>query len=520
MPSQAGAWLGGAEPRSEIVREKGREFLMDQEECRFSVRSAVLRGVEAVPVQVEVSVSRGVPGFSIVGMADASVQESRERVKAALRGCGFAVPSGRIVVSLAPCALRKTGAGFDLPIAAALLAATGQIDPATVEGALIVGELSLLGEAWPVPGMVAYGALARKQGLALMCAREDAGLSIVCGLDRRCVDSLADLRCGAFAKPKALPVARGGAALDYADIPGCERAKRALQVAAAGGHHALLLGSSDAPKAALAARLPTIMPPLAEAEILETATVYSAAGEEAGLIHGGARPFRSPHHSASLAGLVGGGAPLRPGEVSLASNGVLFLDDLDKFNPFVLQGVHQALESGRVTVTRADGNVDFPARFMLAAAASPCPCGHYGDEREGCTCTTGRFGAYRARLGGPLGGCFAVRAHVGAAEALRGAPSASSAKLREGVIRAREFAAWRGGRDEGRLSRRSALGDALRACRLDGEGERLFGALASGCGMGGGGVAATLAVARTVADMEERERVGREDLLEAFSLNG
>lgn len=517
MPSQAGAWLGGAEPRSEIVREKGREFQMDQEECRFSVYSAVLRGVEAVPVQVEVSVSRGVPGFSILGMADASVQESRERVKAALRSGGYEVPSARVTVSLAPGDLRKTGRGFDLPIAAAVLAATGQIEAEALDGAIVVGELSTLGEVRPARGMVAFGALARETGLALMCGREDAGLSAVDGLDRRCVGCIADLRRGAFAEPEALPAARGGAALDYADVPGCEQAKRALQVAAAGGHHALILGPPDAPKAALAARLASILPPLTEAEALETAGVHSAAGAETGPILGGARPFRSPDCSVSLAGLLGGGAPLRPGEVSFASNGVLFLDE---FSPFVLQGVLQALGSGRVAVTRADGSVDFPARFMLVAAANPCPCGRYGDEREGCTCTTGRFEAYRARLGGPLGGWFAVRAHVGAADALRDAPSASSAKLREGVLRAREFAAWRSGRDEGGLSRRPALGDALRACRLDGEGERLFGALASGRGMDGGGVAATLAVARTVADMEERERVGREDLLEAFSLRG
>lgn len=276
------------------------------------VRSATLRGVEAVPVDVEVVMANGIPGFSIVGLADASVQESRERVKAALRSCGFSLPASKVVVNLAPGVLRKTGSGFDLPIAAGILCASGQLDPRAVRGQLFVGELSLEGAVRPVAGLLAYALCAQRLGVDLVCAPVDQGFVALDGLVRRAAKSLAGFRTGLFpavagaAKPSSAP------ALDFRDIAGHDMAKRALQIAAAGGHGVLMTGPPGSGKTMLASRLPSILPPLSEAEAIETAVVHSVAGEEVEPILGGVRPFRSPHHSATLAGLVGGGSPLRP----------------------------------------------------------------------------------------------------------------------------------------------------------------------------------------------------------------
>ena len=344
-----------------------------------------------------------------------------------------------------------------------------------MRGQLFVGELSLEGAVRPVAGLLAYALCAQRLGVDLVCAPVDQGFVALDGLVRRAAKSLAGFRTGPFpavadaAKPSSAP------ALDFRDIAGHDMAKRALQIAAAGGHGVLMTGPPGSGKTMLASRLPSILPPLSEAEAIETAVVHSVAGEEVEPILGGVRPFRSPHHSATLAGLVGGGSPLRPGEISLANNGVLFLDELAEFSPSVLQGIRQPLESGRVTLTRADGNVDFPARFMLVAATNPCPCGYYGDEEEPCTCTHRQMQLYRNRIGGPI--MDRIDVHIAVrrippGEVLATGHGMSSEELRRDVLRAREFASWRRARNGG--GRQGAhVGGACSGLRADDAGRGL-----------------------------------------------
>ena len=490
------------------------------------VQGATLRGVEALPVDVEVVVSPGLPGFLVVGMPDAAIQESRERVRAALRASGFAMPSEKVVVNLAPGALRKTGSGFDLPIAVGLLAATGQVDRLLVEGRLFVGELSLEGAVRPVAGSLAYALCARELGCALVSAPSDDHVAVE-GVRQTTLRSLGGLRAGEFEPARTGTLRRQEGMPDFSDVAGHEAAKRALQIAAAGNHGVLMSGPPGSGKSMLASRLPSILPPLEENEALETALVHSVASESMAAVLAGNRPFRSPHHSASLAGLVGGGSPPRPGEISLAHNGVLFLDELPEFRPAVLQSLRQPLEAGRVCITRADGNVTFPARFMLVAAANPCPCGYFGDRERPCTCTLPQMRTYQARIGGPLMDRIDLHLDVQRAsphEVMGTGGGTSSAALREGVLRARAFAAWRRAREGedageklpagvGEGASPSAL---VRSCRLSAVDAAFLEDVAAARHSSGRAIMRTLGVARTIADMDESPAVAKRHLCEAL----
>ena len=483
---------------------------MEQQAC---VHTATILGVEAVPVTVEVNVGPGLPGIVIVGMPDAAVQESKQRVRLALRACGFSMPNSKVVVNLAPSSLKKNGSGFDLPIAVGILRATKQVSARLASSSLFVGELSLEGAVRGVRGTLAFARVAREQGLALVTAPILDEAPVISDVDYRCIQGLQDLRDGSFHTPRWQESERQVPTLDYSEIAGQDLAKRALQIAAVGDLGCLMVGPPGSGKTMLARRLPTILPPLSEEERVESALIHSIAGVPYETILRGERPFRAPHHSATRAGLLGGGTPVMPGEVSLAHNGVLFLDEMPEFGVQTLQLLRQPLESGEVVLARAEGSFHFPARFSLVAAANPCPCGFFGDRERNCRCTQAQVSTYQSRIGGPLMDRFDLCLDVWRTDptsVLATGTGKGSRAMREEVLAAREFAAARP------LSREQGEDQALlESCCMD-EGVRAsLEALALVHHLSGRGIIRTLRVARAIADLDQSLSVRQGHLEEA-----
>jgi magnesium chelatase family protein len=494
------------------------------------VRTAAVYGIEAFAIQVEVDVSFGLPSFTMVGLPDAGIRESRDRIRSAIRNSGFEFPPHRITVNLSPADVRKEGASFDLPIALGVLAASGLLARRDVDDLLQIGALSLDGAIQPTRGVLPVAAAARRLGYRGLLLPEDnqREAAAVQGLDLygvrnlpEAVRALNDPR--SFDRPLRVAMAGGppaAAVPDFADVHGQLLARRALEIAAAGGHNALLVGPPGAGKTMMARRLAGILPPLTQDEAVEVTTVHSVAGlipAGAGLLT--ARPFRAPHHTISDVALVGGGTIPRPGEISLAHHGVLFLDEMPEFSRHVLEVLRQPLEEGTVRIARAARTATFPAAFMLVGAMNPCPCGYAGDDLRPCRCTPQQVERYTSRLSGPLRDRIDLAVSVAAVPPrdLHGdAGGEGSATIRERVVAARYRQLERDATLNARLE-----GRRLRArVRLDAPSRTLLEKAVSRLTLSARAFDRVLRVGRTIADLAQSEAVSVEHLAEALQFRG
>lgn len=492
------------------------------------IKSVGLFGMNSFGVDVEVEVSRGIERFEIVGLADIAVRESRERIRSAFRSSGLKFPMANVIVNLAPADVKKSGSSHDLSIAAAVLTASGQIPEDSVRDSCFIGELSLGGDIRPVNGVLPMTVFAQKSGIKRLFVPADNSYeaSVAEGIEIYGVKNLSELYSflsGGSVIEKAAPYAAKCAdiseSLDFADVKGQQFAKKALEVAACGGHNVIMIGAPGSGKSMLAKRMPSILPKMSFEESIETTNIYSIAGlinRDSPLIT--ERPFRSPHHTVSSAGLVGGGGIPRPGEISLAHNGLLFLDELAEFDRATLEILRQPIEDGEVTISRAAGTVTYPCRMTIIAAMNPCPCGYYGHPKKKCVCSQRQVSQYLSRISGPLLDRFDLHIEVAPVEYDSISSSKKeepSEKIRERVQRAREI----------QTKRYSGTGITCNAgitseilhevCPLTDDAGELLRDVFDRLGLSARAYDRILKVARTVADMDGEALIAKNHIAQA-----
>ncbi|MGB8990788.1 MAG: YifB family Mg chelatase-like AAA ATPase [Desulfobaccales bacterium] len=494
------------------------------------VKSGALLGVDAYIVEVEVDLAPGLPAFTTVGLPETAVKESRDRVRAAVKNSGYRFPGNRVTINLAPADIRKEGTGFDLPAAVGILVAQGMVPPEAPESYLLYGELSLDGRLKPTRGVLSMALATRAANLALIIPKDNAReAGVVQGIDIYPAEHLSQVvEFLSGREPLALLVPETPALLapppaydeDFRDVKGQEPVKRALLIAAAGSHNVLMVGPPGAGKTLMAKCLRTILPPWSFEEALETSKIYSIMGRlKPGQALVPRRPFRSPHHTISDAGLIGGGTMPRPGEVSLAHHGVLFLDELPEFRRSTLEVLRQPLEEGKVTISRAATSLTYPARFMLVAAMNSCPCGFYGDPKRACTCSPNQINSYRSRISGPLLDRIDIQVQVPAVpfrDLAQPEPGEGSVEMRAQVMAAREVQTQRFAKS--RIYANAHMPPRLikQHCTLPPEAHRLLEAAMERLGFSARAYHRILKIARTIADLEGEGTLGPAHVAEAI----